>query len=389
MARRRYQRGSLKLVGTRRKQWQLRYREDVIRDGKRVRVARTVLIGTLTAYPTRKLAIRAAEEKLKEINSVVYRPPTEGTFADFAKKWMRDVLSQKKFSTQTTEKSRINTHLLPIFGDLEVRQIEPSMVQQFIAASQLGVKSKRNCVATLRMMWNSAKAWGYTSTNWFDGIALPEYQKPEAPHFTLDEMKRIIAEAEEPFKTFYLLAAETGMRLGELCALKVGSLHLEQAVIVVRYSAWHGRISSTKSKRPRIFRLSHQLVRQLTEQIAGVKGDPEAFVFRTKNATPWIGDEVVKDNLKPLLSRLKIKVDVEGVGMHAFRHGNATLMDSERTPLKVRQDRLGHVDGEEITLGIYTHAESGDHQNVADKLGDLLSTPKVDLEKMKPAGRVQ
>jgi hypothetical protein len=72
--------------------------------------------------------------------------------------------------------------------------------------------------------------------------------------------------------------------------------------------------------------------------------------------------------------------------MHSY--GNATLMDSEHTPLKIRQDRLGHVDAQEITLGIYTHAESGDHQAVAARLGDLLSLPDEGgslVETMRPA----
>jgi integrase len=386
MARRRYQRGSLRLIGTRRKQWQLRYREDLIREGKRVRVLRKIIIGSQTQLPTRKLAQRAAEERLRDINSLSYRAPVEGTFARFAEQWIRDVLSQKKYSTQTTERSRIKNHLLPAFGEFEVREIEPRLIQRFVAGAGLGVKSVRNCIATLRMMWNSAKKWGYTSTDWFDGVSLPEYVKPEAPHFTLEEMRCVISGAEGPFKTFYWLAAETGMRLGELCALRVNSLHLGVGVIVVRYSAWHGRVSSTKARRPRIFRLSPQLIRQLIEQVAPVAGNPEAFVFRTKHGTPWIGDDVVKDNLKPLLKSLGIKQGVAGVGLHAFRHGNATLMDAERTPLKVRQDRLGHVDGEEITLGVYTHAESDDHQAVAAKLGDLLAPVEDDaLARMKPA----
>src|SRR5690349_970549 len=276
MARRRYQQGSLHLIGKRRKKWQLRYREDVVREGRRVRVPKKVILGTQAQYPTRKLAQRAAEEKLHDINSLSYRPPVEGTFACFAERWMRDVLSQKKYSTQSTERSRIKN-----IG--------------------LGVKSTRNCVATLRMMWNSAKAWRHTSIDWFEGVALPEYIKPEAPHFTLEEMRRIIVAADEPFRTFVWLAAETGMRLAELCALRIGALHFGAGVIVVRYSSWHGRIGTTKSKCPRVFRLSPRLVRKLVEQVARVAGNPEAFVFRSKNGTPWIGDEVVKDKLKPLL----------------------------------------------------------------------------------------
>jgi hypothetical protein len=201
MARKRLQRGSLKLIGKRRKQWQLKFREDVIRDERRVRVGRTEILGTLAQYPTKKLAQRAADERLQKINSVVYRPPVEGTFAQFGEQFLRDVLSQKKFSTQTTERSRIKKHLLPAFGGLETRSINPADIQQFIAGAGRQPKSIRNCIATLRMMWNSAKAWGYTSMDWFDGISLPEYVKPEAPHFTLEEMKLIITGAEEPYQS--------------------------------------------------------------------------------------------------------------------------------------------------------------------------------------------
>ena len=109
-----------------------------------------------------------------------------------------------------------------------------------------------------------------------------------------------------------------------------------------------------------------EAVRKLAEHIVPVATNPEAFVFRTHGGGPWIGDEVVKNNLKPLLHRLGIKQGIDGVGLHAFRHGNATLMDVERIPLKVGHDRLGHVDGEEITLGIYTHAESDDRQAQQD-----------------------
>lgn len=405
MARRRFQTGSIKPVGKKVKKWQLRYREDVIRNGERVRIERTCIIGTLAKYPTKKLALREAAERLEKINDVRYRPPVEGTFAKFAERWMRDVLSQKKFSTQATERSRINNHLLPAFGDLEVSEIGPEIVQAFVGGWEHNVKSLRNCIATLRMMWNSARAWKYTSIDWFEELALPEYVRPESPHFTLEEMQQIIKGATGPHRAFYWLASETGMRLGELCALKVGSLHLNIGVISVRYSAWHGKVGSTKSKRPRVFRLSPQLAALLSEQIQPVAGDPDAFVFRTKNGTPWIGDDVVKDNLKPLLIRLRIKTIedgrddegntkyrvMEGVGMHAFRHGNASVMDSEHIPLKVRQDRLGHVDGEELTLGTYTHAESDDHAAVAQKLGDLLAPEPIvvknRLADMKPISR--
>jgi hypothetical protein len=48
-------------------------------------------------------------------------------------------------------------------------------------------------------------------------------------------------------------------------------------------------------------------------------------------------------------------------------------MDRLGTPAKVRQERLGHVDFDEMTLGVYTHAASLDHREVAEKLGAMLA----------------
>jgi hypothetical protein len=48
-------------------------------------------------------------------------------------------------------------------------------------------------------------------------------------------------------------------------------------------------------------------------------------------------------------------------------------MDHLRTPDKVRQDRLGQVDFNDVTLGMYTHADSQDHRLVAEQQGKVLA----------------
>ncbi len=61
----------------------------------------------------------------------------------------------------------------------------------------------------------------------------------------------------------------------------------------------------------------------------------------------------------------------KGNGFHAFRHANATLVDRFGTPLKVRQERLGHSDPR-LTQTIYTHVASEDSRKVAGQLGDAV-----------------
>ena len=59
-------------------------------------------------------------------------------------------------------------------------------------------------------MWGTAKKQGYVTHDPFDGLVLPPLVKLEQRFFTTEEMARIIDAAEEPHKTFYWLAAETG-----------------------------------------------------------------------------------------------------------------------------------------------------------------------------------
>lgn len=375
MAQRRYQRGWLIYDAKTGKAWG-RWREDVIdsQTGKRKRRTPKKYLGI---FKSKRLAQRELDKEiaLADINNPNYRPKMTATFKEFAERWMKDVLTQHAKSTSSADKSRLKKHILPYFSRYVVREITAFEVQSFIAGSTLGVKSKINCVALLRMMHNTAKAWHLTNLDWFEGLVMPQYSRPESPFYTVDEMVRIINAANEPHRTFYWLMAETGIRLGEACGLRVKYLYFDVNVIVIRESAWLGYIGPTKSRKPRIFDISPELASRLAMLAEGKS--PDDFIFAAKNGSPWNGNDVVKDFLKPLLNELGInKPFADGkrsAATHAFRHGNSTILDKLKTPLRVRQERLGHKLGSDITLDVYTHAESEDHRSVAEQLGKMLN----------------
>jgi hypothetical protein len=74
MARRRFQRGQLLLRGKKRPVWVGRWREDIIENGQILRVQKCRILGSKADYPTRKLALRALEDQLADINKLAYRP---------------------------------------------------------------------------------------------------------------------------------------------------------------------------------------------------------------------------------------------------------------------------------------------------------------------------
>ena len=70
------------------------------------------------------------------------------------------------------------------------------------------------------------------------------------------------------------------------------------------------------------------------------------------------------------------------LGLHSFRHTNATAMDSLGIPHQVRKQRLGHSSG--TVTENYTHTFTKDERQAAEKLGDLFGTnwPEIGMKKV-------
>src|SRR6267154_724642 len=95
------------------------------------------------------------------------------------------------------------------------------------------------------------------------------------------------------------------------------------------------------------------------------------LLFATCNGTPWDQNMLLKRRFRLLLRSLGIQVP-RGNGFHAFRHANATLMNSFGASQKLRQQRLGHADGSPVTETIYTYVISEDGKRVAAQLGNAV-----------------
>jgi integrase len=275
--------------------------------------------------------------------------------------------------------------LVDVLGGLELKEVTTEILLSMVTDhSKQGASPKtvKNIVATMRMLWIQVKAWGYATHDPFSGLVLPEPEPVEVPFYRAEQMSAVIASAEEPYRTLYWLTGQTGIRRGEVCALRVMDIVLEregqtlaQGVVVVKRKVWGGIIGRPKSKRPRVFVLSPKLTERIRELCTGK--EVEALLFTNSKGGMLDPDNLVKRHLKPALAKAGIS---EG-GMHAFRHGNATIMDQNNVPLKIRQDRLGHLDPK-TTLG-YTHAIGEDEKRVAAEFDEVLRANVCKAEKEK------
>jgi integrase len=377
MARRRYQKGSLFLRGKRVKTWIGRWLEDEIDgDGHRTRVHRSVVLGTLDQFPTRKLAQRELDRHTAAVNDPAYHPVQNITFAEFAEKWQNTILPNHKPSSQCSERAHL-TSLKARFGLLSLTDISCIRIQEFVASVDVAPKTIRNLVGTLRTMWKTAKAWGYVHHDPFTDLSFPRMNTKPQVFYTIEQAREIIARADEPFKTMFWIVAETGIRGGELCGLGVDDIDLEHLTITVWRSAWRGTLQTPKTDNAiRCFSISPELAAHVKNYLDSTwRDNPDRLLFSTKTRRPYNNADVVELALQPIAAELGLPK----AGLHALRHGNATVLDRMGVPLRVRQARLGHA--QFATTFRYTHLVSEDDRRVAAEIGRNLcpSLPQVSV----------
>lgn len=355
MQRRRFQHGSVRLNKSK-TAWIGEYNEYVLDAHgaeKRIRHQRVL---SPVKFEDKTIGKREAQRLLQpyvdRVNVALADPVrerTSATFEAFAEIWERDYLSLSKPSTQSGAKSTLK-RLKAAFGRKDMRAIDAGDIQRFIAArvaEGLDPKTIRNHWGVVSLIWNAALAQKYVDAL-LPKPKLPRRLKKKARFFTLENVARIIAASEGERRVFYWLAAETGLRGGELAGLKLTDVDGER--LNVNRSVWLCKEQTPKTNNAlRTLALSPQLITLLWEQIARQKAKGHEYLFSVSTGSPLDMDVFRRRKMTPLLSSLKIPQ----AGFHAFRHFNVAILDALRVPLKTIQERIGHAVTGSFTLDVY------------------------------------
>jgi integrase len=353
--------------------WLGRYREDIIQaDGSIVRTRPQIVLGTKKELPTQRLAARKLDEVLSRINDCSYQPIRIATVAEFAKRFREEVLSKRKPSTVRSAVSHFEAHILPQLGKLRLDQIGPENLQIFINSLEgASRKTVLNVLSTLSAMLTTAKNWGYAAREVeLKKLVLPDRNSYVAPHFTRSQVESIFSLAQEPWRTFLVVLAMTGMRAGEALGLQWADIDFDHNCIHIRRSAWYGRVQSTKSKTSSApITLPVALASVLSEHKKEWKSNEQGFLFTTRNGRPPSSNKVVEYQLWPILDALNIP----RCGLHAFRHSVASfIVDAGYAP-EVAQQQLRHSNAR-TTLG-YVHLRGGITEQA---MADVSNSLKLD-----------
>src|SRR5260370_29182004 len=134
MARKRFQKGHVRVRETKNPYWEGFYWEDLrLEDGRIVRKQRAVNLGRIEEIPSRKLAERKLAEELAEVNSSDYQPRSVLTLGSFVDNVYRNlILPLRKRTTRHGYDLMLNHHIFPALKDRQQAEISHEDIHRFV-----------------------------------------------------------------------------------------------------------------------------------------------------------------------------------------------------------------------------------------------------------------
>ena len=255
MARRRFQQGSLFVRGKRQHGWVARCWEDVIQpDGALGRIRKAEVIGTLAELPTKRMARQVLTERLGMLNNGRQRPQSSLTLEQFVREhWEPVMLHTLKYATQKHYQYVLKVHILPAFRNTWLREFSRQGIQTFLLGKLrdgLSWETVHHLRCALSKILGAAEEWGYVSENPAAKTKLPRREgKAERRTLTPEEIRLLVSNLQEPARSLVLLLTATGLRIGELLALRWRNVDLKAGMLQVSETVYDGHFDQSKTRR--------------------------------------------------------------------------------------------------------------------------------------------
>ncbi len=371
MARRKRQYGSGCLL-RRKGGWAIRWRETQIGpDGTKKRVLRFQTLGKMS----RKQANDMLVQRVAAASTKTVTAPSTLTFRELAVQWQATVLPMYKHSTRTHRTFFTRKHLIPRFGDRPVSAMTRQEVQAYVTELvQAGYapKSIDNIHDTLSAVLRTGVEWGHLQDNPARGVRLPKLKLVRPKWVLTTSQAGRLLEVLAPLpRTMAGLVMLTGLRRGELFALRWRDLDEESRLLTVREAVYDGVFDTpkTEASRRQIPLSDAACVLVARWRARTTRIDPEALVFSARAGKPVTPNNVLRRHLYPACTALGLP----RATWLTFRRTYSSWSHDKGVPAKVVAQLMGHANID-TTLNVYTQVLEGSLRAAVDKIGTELFT---------------
>lgn len=334
--------------------------------------------------PTRK-ALEALQAKtLHELQTGAYVEPSTVTLAAYLARWLEAAEPTIRPSTYDLYRRIIARHLTPGIGALPLGALTPLHIQQHYAEKLTTLKpaTVRQQHAILHRALDQAIKWRLLVRNPTEAVDPPRVRASELTTWTAPQARAFLdGTADDALAALWRLALTTGMRQGELLALRWQDVDLDRGNLAVRRTLTRDRagrwaVGDPKSAAGRrslalppacVAALKRHKAQQTERRLQwGAAWQDGGLIFDRGG-----GGMLTPSTLKYSYRRLLTRLDLPVIRFHDLRHTAATLMLAEGIHPKIVAERLGHS-AISMTLDRYSHVSMDMQREAADRLERAL-----------------
>jgi integrase len=314
--------------------------------------------------------------------------PTKMTVKAFLEAWLIEVvIPNRRPATIQSYEWLIRDHLVPAIGAKILESLTPRDVRlciNGIVAKDLSKRTAAHALATLRSALGIALKDQLIPRNVASLVDIPQSKPYKAQTLTSEQAKILVnAAAGDRLGALYTVALALGLRLGEALALAWEDVDLVSRQLRVRRSLQRirGKLEFVETKSERSNRslklpavcvsiLHHHAESQSRERAwAGSKWVVSGLCFTSTIGTPLDGPNVTHQ-----FQRLLQVSGLPKMRFHDLRHSAATLLIAQGVHPRTVMEILGHSQIG-ITMNLYGHVLPESHDEAAEKMDALFSTP--------------
>jgi len=307
-------------------------------------------------HKTRKAAQEAMREAQSRLANNLAQLDNSTTLREWSELWLENKKSVLKHSTYENY-SHMLKHILPPLGHLKLRDLKNVQMQAFL--NELGKTKGRSTLEKVRGvlygMLEEAERNEMVLRNAARGLKLPLNAEPDKKReaFTPEEIALIESSVGTiEFADVITILLNTGLREGELLAMRRQNVSAENSCIYVTHSATriNGKPTLGTPKTPESIRtipVNDKVLVLITMRLPNDDG----FMFQCKNGDIWSPRSFLRAYKKALE-----QVGVRYLSPHCCRHTYATRLHAAGVDTKTIQTLMGHTDYA-LTANIYTHVQ--------------------------------
>jgi integrase len=307
------------------------------------------------------------------------------TVEQFLKHWLEDVHKPSiRVRTYVRYEGMLRLHFYPVLGHVRLQKLSPQQIQALYAQKLkegLTATSVNVLHAILHKAFDHAVRLNLLPRNLCDVVSPPRAEEHEIHPLALEQAQQLLTAAKgHHLEALFVLALVTGMRRGELLALKWRDVNFAESTLQVRraFIEVSGKgIIETEPKTAKgrrsiqlpplaIDALKSHRTKQLEVRLQAETWEDQDLIFCTSRGTPFIAT-YIHGTFKALLK----KANLPDIRFHDLRHSAATLLLSMGTHPKVVQELLGHSQIS-MTMDIYSHVMPTMQKDAMTRLNEVL-----------------